>query len=155
VLVTGQHPRDPVQVEPVPGRHDRAGPHAGRHRVTAADAHPAAGELGRFRDQTVAADLDRAVVESAHEEHRERGEPDAVLTGGEVGRQGHLGHVVRQFAHHAAEGAGEHGHLFEGEGEPRRHDSPLLERAVVALRASDSGQAFCHGFSVRVGALAT
>jgi hypothetical protein len=149
VLIAREHPRHPVQVEPVLSRHDRAGPHAGSHRVTAVDPDPAAGELSRLCDHSVAADQDRAMVESAHEEHRKRREPDAVFTCGEVGRKSHLGDVVRQFAHHAAKAIHEHGHLLEREREACWNDGTLFEGAVIALCASDSGQVLCHGISVR------
>jgi CubicO group peptidase (beta-lactamase class C family) len=136
VLVPGQHPGDPVQVHAVLVRQDAARPDAGGHRVAAVHAGlPAFEVLRRGRRRGLGAAHDRAVVERADGEDRQRGERLAVRPRAQVGGERHLADVELQPPDHPAERRDQARHLLELEREPPRGDGPVLQGAGHCVRA--------------------
>ena len=117
-----------------------ARPHAGRDRVAAVDADALAFEVLRLADAGLGVHQDGAVMEGAHQEHRDRGHRLAVRPGADIGRDRHLADVEFVAAHHAAERGDERIDLLELGLESLGLDGAVLERLVVALRAGDGNQ---------------
>ena len=89
---------------------------------------------------------DRAVMERAHQKHRQRREPLAVGAGTHIGRDRHLAYVELKPAHHAAERIDQHRHLDKIEGETFGLYGAVPEGLVVALGAGDRGELWLgHG----------
>ena len=146
VLVAGQHPRHALEVDAVLRGEDAAGPDAGGDGVAAVHADAAALEILGVADARAGVVPDRAVMETAHQEDRQRGERDAVLARGEIGGQRHLADVELQRAHHPAKALDQHRDLLELQREARRSDGAVLQRLVGAL---GSGQRRQHTIRLR------
>ena len=140
VLAAGQHPGDAIGVHAVLGGQDAAGPDPGGDGVSAVHPDPPALQIGRRANARAGVVQDRAVVEPAHQEDRQRREGDAVLTRGEVGGQRHLGDVELQRAHHPAEPLDQDRYVRERQREAGGFDRAVDEQLVRALSAGQSAQ---------------
>jgi hypothetical protein len=144
VLVAREHPRDLVEVDAVLRRKHPARPDARGDRVAAVDADAFPLEVPWLaHDPRVR--QDRAVVEAADEEDRQRRECLPVLAGTRVGGDRQLADVVGALTHHPPERADQRVDLLELELDAAGRDGAVLERRVRALRARDRGQPRCHG----------
>ena len=113
------------------------GQYAGGDGVATVDADAPALEVLGVADPGLGVDQDRAVVEGAHQEDRQRGEALAVRSRADVGRQRHLADVEFHPAHHAAEGVDQHRDFLEREVEAHGPDGAVLQGAVAPLGAGD------------------
>ncbi len=77
------------------------------------------------------------MMERAHEEDRQGRESHTVFARAKVRRQRHLTDIELELTHHAAERVHEHRHLDEVQLEAVRNNGTVLERRIVALRATD------------------
>jgi hypothetical protein len=81
-----------------------ARPHARRHRV-GAHAHFLAFEVLRRVDAGVRTHEQAAMMEAAHDEHRQRDKGCAIGAGDDIGGRGQFADIEFDVAHHAAERA--------------------------------------------------
>jgi hypothetical protein len=112
-------------------------PQAGGDRVAAIDPDLAAFKVLRGADAELGVVEDRAVVEGAHQEHRQRREPLAMGAGAHIGRDRQLADVELEPPHHAPERIDQDRDLNEIEGKVFRLHSAVLEGLIVALCAGD------------------
>lgn len=139
MLVAGEDPCDPIEVDVVFVCEHTARPNAGRDRVTAVDTDALALEVLRRRHDLRVRE-DRAVVEAADEKHGQRGERLAVLLRAHVGGDRELADVVGLLAHHQAKSPDQRIDFLEAEVVANRRDGAILQGGVVALRAGNGAQ---------------
>jgi len=140
MLVAGQHPGDPAEIDSVLVLQDAARPDARRHRIAAIDADLFAFEVLRAPDAGFGVVEDGAMMEGPHDEDRQRGEAPAVGAGGEIGRRRHLRHVEFEAPHHPAEGLDDGRHLFDVESDTRHPDRAILQCLGMAESLKDGLQ---------------
>ena len=134
VLVARQHPGDLRQVNAVLVLQHAARPHAGGDGVAAVDADLPAFEMLRFKAAARGVVQHGAMVESAHQEHRQRGDALACGARAQIGRYRHFADVKFAAARHAPERLDDRRNFLEVEGEALRRHRAVFQRAGMTER---------------------
>ena len=137
MLVARKNPIHLAQIDAVFILQNAARPHAGRDRIAAIDADALALKILRRFDARVLVDEDRAVMERAHDKHRNGGEFLLVRFRAHVGGDGELANVELRAAHHATESGDQRIDLNPVEDKTLGLNAPVLQSGVGHLSTGD------------------